>query len=464
MKKLIGLVLVSVLGGVIALGGYKLFFQNQPPAKLVVQHVEQYPSASGNASLVANNPYSNVASLPNFTKVAEKTVHAVVHVKNVEMGPRNLFQYWNGIRSKKYVYGTGSGVIITPDGYIVTNYHVIKGATELKVTLYNKKTYTAKVIGTAPQQDIALIKIDAHNLEYLPFGNSDDVKVGQWVLAVGNPFNLTSTVTAGIISAKGRNLNEGGKRMLSFLQTDAAINPGNSGGALVNIHGQLIGINSAITSRTGSYIGYSFAIPSNNARKIVEDLMQYGNVKNALLGVNGNTVVPKMAKKLGIDVSQGVLVASSTFGAKKAGLEKGDVITKIDQKKVHKWSDLVAYIRTKRPGDQVQVDYLRNGKKHETEVTLAEYETYVLQAANLEVTNASKAYLSHFNAGNGVRIVQSTSRNRQIPKDHYIIVAIDGQPVKNVDQVQKIIQNNSRYERTKITFQGRNGQRETLAF
>lgn len=232
----------------------------------------------------------------------------------------------------KALRGAGSGVIITPDGYIVTNNHVINGANEIEVTLNNNKTYKAEVIGTEPKADIALIKIDAENLDYLPFGDSNSVKLGEWVLAVGNPFNLTSTVTAGIVSAKARDINTHDGTPQSFIQTDAAINPGNSGGALVNINGELIGINTAITSQTGSYIGYGFAVPSNIARKIVQDIIEYGNVQKGILGIIPVDLNSNIAKQLELPTSQGVLVGEvdSESGAAVAGIKKGDVIRQID--------------------------------------------------------------------------------------------------------------------------------------
>lgn len=464
------LLLISILGGAITLGSYKLFFEDhqyQSPEKVTTK-VASYQKNKPHTTFVSHTSSPNSASFsnPDFTKAAAKTVHAVVHVKNVEVRnqPRNMSEYLRGIRGGKFVRGMGSGVIITPDGFIVTNNHVIEGASELDVTLNNNRTYKAKVIGAVPQEDIALIKIDAENLDYLPFGDSNSLKVGQWVLAVGNPFNLTSTVTAGIVSAKGRNLKEGGRKLQSYIQTDAAINPGNSGGALVNINGELIGINSAITSRTGSYIGYSFAIPSNNARKIVEDLMEYGDVKNAILGITGNTIDPKKAKEFNFSVSQGVHVVSSKFGSKKAGLEKGDLITKIDGIRVRKMSDLTSYIATKRPGDKVQINYLRKGKERITKVKLTEYETYVIEAVNLEVANAGKDYLTKFRADHGVRITQSLSRDFPIPQDQFIIVGVDGQVVNSVKEVKKIIEKKGSYSRTKITFQNRKGQQETITF
>lgn len=468
MKKILGLVFVSILGGIIALGSYKLFFEPPETTSEISTTTPNNNSTSpfSHTTFVSHHSGITTSALPGFTKAARKTVKAVVHVKNVKVtrSPRNLTEYLRGMRARKYVRGTGSGVIITPDGYIVTNYHVIKGASELEVTLHNNLTYTAKVVGTAPRHDIALLKIDAEDLHYLPFGNSNNVKVGQWVLAVGNPFNLTSTVTAGIVSAKGRNLNEGGTKMLSFIQTDAAINPGNSGGALVNTHGELIGINTAITSRTGSYIGYSFAIPSNNARKIVEDLMQYGDVKRAILGITGYTIKPERAKKFHFNTSQGVHVVSSTYGAEKAGLQKGDLITEIDGVKVREMPDLAAYLASKRPGDQVQVNYFRDGHEKITKITLTEYITYALKVAGLEITNASDDYLRKFQANHGVRITQTLSRQLSIPKNKYIIVAIDGQAVSSVEKVKAIMQQKSPYEKTYITFQRRDGQRERYPF
>jgi len=368
------------------------------------------------------------------------------------------------MRSGRAIQGAGSGVIITPDGYIVTNNHVIDGASELEVTLNNNLTYKANLIGTDPQSDIALIKIDAKDLDYIPFGDSETVTIGDWALAVGNPFNLTSTVTAGIISAKGRDLNEGDSRMQSFIQTDAAINPGNSGGALVNTNGELIGINTAISSQTGSYIGYGFAVPSNNARKIVEDILEYGDVQQAVLGITGGTLNPKAAKENELSISQGVYIASTTDGAKKAGLRKGDMITEVDGVNVRKLSDLTAYIRTKRPGDAVEVNYFRNGNEKTAIVNLSKYETFALEIAGVEITNADEDYLNRFGANNGVRIVRTLSQRFEIPQDKFIIVAIDNQKVSTVEDVKEIMKNKLNTENTKITFRSINGQQESYTF
>src|SRR6187402_2646971 len=280
MKHISSLFLVSLLSGATTLGAYKLFIEDDGvfSKKNVVTVAE--PNYSRNVGLSAETA--------DFTAAADKTVHSVVHVKNVSYrtvsNPMMEFFYgYKGGQQQEQV-GTGSGVIISEDGYIVTNNHVIKDASEIEITLNNKKSYKAKLIGTDSKMDIALLKIDANEkLPYSTFANSDSVKVGEWVLAVGNPYNLNSTVTAGIVSAKARNLDARG--IQSFIQTDAAVNPGNSGGALVNTRGELIGINTMISSMTGSYVGYSFAVPSNNARKIIEDIMEFGNVQRGILGV-----------------------------------------------------------------------------------------------------------------------------------------------------------------------------------
>ncbi|MBW2961485.1 S1C family serine protease [Mesonia aestuariivivens] len=464
MKKITSLLFVSMLGGALTLGSYKLFLEDENSAPIYQTQEKQQKQA---ASFISNKfaAGSNAVNT-DFTEAANKTVHAVVHVKNVAVGrqPRTLREYMSGMRGGRAIQGAGSGVIITPDGYIVTNNHVIDGASELEVTLNNNLTYKAKVIGTDPQSDIALIKIEAEDLEYIPFGDSDTVSIGDWALAVGNPFNLTSTVTAGIISAKGRDLNEGDSKMQSFIQTDAAINPGNSGGALVNTNGELIGINTAITSQTGSYIGYGFAVPSNNARKIVEDILEYGDVQQAILGITGATLDPKASKERELSISQGVYVASSADGAKKAGLKEGDLITAIDHVKVRKLSDLTSYIKTKRPGSEVDVNYFRNGEEKTAHVKLTKYETFALEVAGVEITNADENYLSNFGTDSGVKIIRSLSQHFEIPQDKFIIIAIDDQKVSTINDVKKIMNQKNNNEITKVTFRSINGQQESYTF
>ncbi|WP_373517794.1 trypsin-like peptidase domain-containing protein, partial [Pricia sp.] len=285
MKRIASTLLVAIFAGAITLGAYKYFFEN---TKYTVV-TDTNGASTFDTSFTPTSPKGSGINDVDFTVAAESTVNAVVHVQNVTISraqPSIMeFIYGQGGGQERAQVGTGSGVIISQDGYIVTNNHVIDNASQLQVTLNNNKTYDAELIGTDPNSDIALIKIDAdRDLPYLAFGDSDNIKIGEWVLAVGNPFNLTSTVTAGIVSAKARDLHMG--RNQSFIQTDAAVNPGNSGGALVNTNGDLVGINTAITSQTGSYVGYSFAVPSNIAKKVVDDILEYGNVQKGILGVS----------------------------------------------------------------------------------------------------------------------------------------------------------------------------------
>lgn len=454
MKKLASLLLVSILGGVLALGGYFYFSEEKGPVFM-----------NENQVIPAYTPVTFTGGSGtdvDFTEAAKKTVHAVVHVKNMAV-TRGSYLAKPGI----YLRGTGSGVIISPDGYIVTNYHVIKDANQLKVTLNNNKSYSAEVIGADPKTDIALIKIDAEDLNYLPFGNSNNVEIGDWVLAVGNPFNLTSTVTAGIISATSRDLNRRDENYQSFIQTDAAINAGNSGGALVNTKGQLIGINTAISSQTGSYIGYSFAIPSNTVRKIVEDILEYGHVQEAILGVRGAIMNGAISKDLDLNVSEGFYIAGidSDSGAKKAGLQKGDVILKIDNVKITKFADLTGYMNTKRPDDIVVVSYLRDGEKSTAKVKLIAYETYAISEIGLEVTNASEEELARCHAQNGVKI--SKALNPIMKAENLIgiiITEINQQKVTSVDDVRAAIQHANPRNPMAITFAAPNGEQKTFVF
>ena len=318
---------------------------------------------------------SPTLSLPDLTFAASKSINAVVHVKNtsiVEESDRWSLQFFYGDDSKKKV-GTGSGVIISPDGYIITNYHVIENSTEVIVTTNNNKEYEAEIIGYDEIYDIAVLKINSDlNLDYVFFGDSDSTLVGEWVLAVGNPYNLNSTVTAGIVSSKSRDLNEYDQKNQSFIQTDAAVNFGNSGGALVNIKGELIGINTLIQSMTGGYVGYSFAVPSNTVRKIFEDILEYGDVQKGLLGVRGVALNSPYSKQLDINETEGFYIdeIESGYGADSAGLVRGDIIKSIDGFKINRFSDLSGYLSSKRPGDKVKVKYVRDGKLETAEITL----------------------------------------------------------------------------------------------
>lgn len=362
----------------------------------------------------------------DLTYAAEKALPAVVHIKYVQnskvqtvdvqedpfsdfFGPFGFFgnpDQGNG-RQKRRIQtpkkeATGSGVIISPDGYIVTNNHVVNGADELTVTLNDNREYSARIIGTDPNTDLALIKINGKNLPTLPIGDSDNLKVGEWVLAVGNPYNLSSTVTAGIVSAKARSMGgEGsnGPQISSFIQTDAAINPGNSGGALVNAKGELVGINAMLYSQTGSYSGYGFAIPTTIMVKVVDDLKKYGTVQRAVLGIQGGDVLNYInaqkdeKKDVDLGTNEGVYVAEVTEGssAAAAGIVKGDVITEADGKKITKMSELQELLSKKRPGEKVTLTYLHNKSKHSKTVTLknAQGNTKVIKTADLDVLGAS---------------------------------------------------------------------------
>lgn len=448
MKKLATLLLVSAMGGILALGSYKLFleeekFFTEERASLPEYVPTNYTGAIGNATA------------EDFTEAAKKTVHAVVHVKNLAV-TRSPFHSRDGIA----LQGAGSGVIISPDGYIVTNNHVIQKANKLQVTLNNNQNYEAEVIGTDPKSDIALIKIDADELDYLPFGDSNDAQIGEWVLAVGNPFNLTSTVTAGIISAKSRDLGMD-RNVSSFIQTDAAVNPGNSGGALVNTRGELIGINTAITSQTGSYVGYAFAVPSNNARKIVEDILEFGNVQQGILGIRGTEAVN--SRDLDKNITEGVYVSEveSGSGAAEGGIKSGDVIKQIDNVQIRKFSDLTGYIGSKRPGDVVQVNVLRDGKQRTLNVRLTEYETFPIQAIGLEVTNASEADLKKNNVKHGVKITRGLTPQMESERlTGTIITEIDSKPVRNIDDVRNILDRKDRSEPISVTFVAPNGEKQ----
>ena len=315
------------------------------------------------------------SSLPDLTFAASKSIDAVVHVKNTSIVEDNdswALQFFYGDDSRKKV-GTGSGVIISPDGYIVTNYHVIENSSEVIVTTNDNKEYEAVIIGFDEIYDIAVLKIDSDkSLNYIFFGDSDSTLIGEWVLAVGNPYNLNSTVTAGIISSKSRDLNEYDQKNQSFIQTDAAVNFGNSGGALVNIKGELIGINTLIQSMTGGYVGYSFAVPSNTVRKIFEDLLEYGDVQKGLLGVRGVALNSPYSRQLNISETEGFYIDEIElgFGADSAGLKRGDIIKSIDGFKINRFSDLSGYLSSKRPGDKVEVKYVRDNKSKTTIVVL----------------------------------------------------------------------------------------------
>lgn len=423
----------------------------------------------------------------DLTYAAEKALPAVVHIKYVQnskvqtvdvqedpfsdfFGPFGFFgnpDQGNG-RQKRRVQtpkkeATGSGVIISPDGYIVTNNHVVNGADELTVTLNDNREYSARIIGTDPNTDLALIKVNGKNLPTLPIGDSDNLKVGEWVLAVGNPYNLSSTVTAGIVSAKARSMGgEGsnGPQISSFIQTDAAINPGNSGGALVNAKGELVGINAMLYSQTGSYSGYGFAIPTTIMVKVVDDLKKYGTVQRAVLGIRGGDVLNYInaqkdeKKDVDLGTNEGVYVAEVTEGssAAAAGIVKGDVIIEADGKKITKMSELQELLSKKRPGEKVTLTYLHNKSKHSKTVTLknAQGNTNVIKTADLDVLGASfrpvtEQQKKEFDLTFGLEVtkVEKGSIKSGGIEQGFIMLYANDTPLKSLSDLQELVKSAS---------------------
>ena len=460
MKKFSTLFLVSLLSGAVTLGAYKLLFDTNG----------YFSNHSTSGITTATNSYGKKiglsADILDFTDAAEKTIHTVVHVKNVSRRTVSnpILEYFYGYKGgqSQEQIGTGSGVIISEDGYIVTNNHVIKDASEIEITLNNKKSYQAKLIGTDSKMDIALLKIDAkEKLPYTVFANSDSVKIGEWVLAVGNPYNLTSTVTAGIVSAKARDLDTSG--IQSFIQTDAAVNPGNSGGALVNTRGELIGVNTMISSMTGSYVGYSFAVPSNIARKIIEDLMEFGNVQRGILGVEGGELNGTASKELGISQTQGFYINKVTknSGAEKSGLLKGDIIIKLDEQNVATFADLSGYINTKRPNDKVQVTYIRDGKTRVVPVILSKNEFFRTEFKGIELENIEASDKKKFKIDYGVRIKSINSQNLKQYESELIgniILSIDNAKATDVETVSKLLSKKEGNQTARIEMINKNGE------
>lgn len=464
MKKFVRFFLSSLMGGTMTLLAYTQWLQ---PKKQIQNNLD----ITTPRVLPVN--YSSGLSGGNnadFTAAAEKTLHAVVHVKNttISQGYTSYEDLFFGRSRGRTQVGTGSGVIISSDGYIVTNNHVIQGAQSIEVTTNNNKTYNAELIGSDPTTDIALLKIQTNeSLNYTTFGDSNTTKIGEWVLAVGNPFNLTSTVTAGIISAKSRDLS--GRNTQSFIQTDAAVNPGNSGGALVNIYGDLIGINTAISSQTGSYIGYSFAVPSNIARKVVEDIMEYGNVQNGILGVVGTELNSKNSEELGIEQTEGFYVndVQENSGAEISGIQKGDIIKSIDDIKISKFSDLKGFLNTKSPNDIVEVKIMRKSKIKIVKVKLEKLTTIDIPIigtlAELKVEELKK-----YGHDYGLKLIELS----QYYKEEWIsdgvdkgslITAINDVKLNTIADVKKAL-NKSSDQIRRITIIKNNGEKMVYRF
>ncbi|MCB0761923.1 MAG: trypsin-like peptidase domain-containing protein [Flavobacteriales bacterium] len=457
VQKALGLFLVAVLGGVSAVGAFVWLSDKEQPQ--IVERIVEVPPVS------MTNYAAAVSGNLDFTVAAEKTVNAVVHVKTeVSMEPvyNPWFEMFGYEMEPQVQQGTGSGVIISPNGYIVTNNHVVQGAQSIEVSLNNNATYTAEVIGTDPSTDIALIKIDAADLPTVGFGNSDQVKVGEWVLAVGNPFDLTSTVTAGIVSAKARNINilrsdneNGVFPIESFIQTDAAVNPGNSGGALVNTQGELIGINTAIASRTGSYSGYSFAVPVSIVEKVTRDLMEFGHVQRAFIGVHITEMTQDIAREIGMSDASGVYVSHlvNEGAAEQAGVEVGDVILSVGNKSVATVPELQEQVSRFRPGDQVNVKVWRSGNVKDINMVLrnrsgrAELEDFSVAAVNdllgasfADVSDTERARLK-ISGGAKVSELGQGKLKKSGVEPNFIITKVDGRRIETPKDLENALRN-----------------------
>lgn len=473
-KQLILIVLlVSFLSSGLALTGYKFFLE--PKTYQTVQDTQR-----ARFSNFLDNSKTVVPEGLNFVYAANYVTPAVVHVKTYYEMPASqspgtqspfdeFFHDFFGDRGYQFQQpkpqnpgrhqeAAGSGVILSEDGYIVTNNHVIDHADKIEVTLNDKKTYTAKLIGTDPTTDLALLKIDENNLPYIQFGSSDDIQIGEWVLAVGNPFNLTSTVTAGIVSAKARNINilhtKDNLAIESFIQTDAAVNPGNSGGALVNLKGELVGINTAIATPTGTYAGYAFAVPSALVKKVTNDLKEFGTVQRALLGVTIMDVTSQLAKEKDVKQIQGVYVASVREGsaAEKAGLKEGDIITQINEIPVKSSSELQEQVARYRPGDKVKVTFVRKDNAKTAEATLQNKlgETDLLKKEEVSMSTVlgahfqkvNKAQLQKLKIRYGVEVAKISAGKLKSAglREGFIITSIDKKPVSSPEEVVNILE------------------------
>lgn len=463
MKSFLKSVGMAMLGGAVVLGSYKMFFE-EPQSRITV--------ANSNSQKLPVQQVSYTGAPINtvdFTEAAEQTVHAVVHVKNTtaSRGVMTMADLMYGRMPLRESVGTGSGVIITQDGYIVTNNHVIAQSKNLEVTLNNNKTYPAKLVGTDERSDIALLKIETdEELPYVIFGDSNQTKIGEWVLAVGNPFNLNSTVTAGIVSAKGRDLDGDSSKVQSFIQTDAAVNPGNSGGALVNTRGELIGINTAIASRTGSYVGYSFAVPSNNARKIIEDIMEYGFVQKGMLGISGRDLNGKLAGELGLNQAEGIYIGEvvPNTGAAKAGLRKGDIITKINGLKIRNFADLTGFVNSKNPGDTVTAVVIRDGKSKEVAIEITKNTTLSIPQLEMDLRDLNSEEKKVYGTKKGVKVERTTGSLARYNMTDYIITAINDNEITSVNQLQQLVRNLGSRETVIIEMKNKKGEIERFRY
>lgn len=460
MKKVLYTIVVSIIGGLVAIIVHNSTYDHSSYLDEVVQQNKSVNISYNTQQQSKLNPTIN------FTVAAEKTINTVVHVKNtsVSRGSSSIWDYFNDNQRGRTRIGMGSGVIVSKDGYIITNFHVIEDASTIEITTNNNKTYKAELIGQDEVADIAVLKIDSDiTFPYIRFADSDQTKIGEWVLAVGNPYNLTSTVTAGIISAKSRDLNDYDSKNQSFIQTDAAVNSGNSGGALVNTSGDLIGINTAITSGTGGFVGYSFAVPSNVARKIFEDIIEFGNVQKGLLGVTGFGLNSRNADDLDISFTEGFYISDlePSMGAASAGLEKGDVIISLDNLKIAKFSDLTGYLSTKRPGDIVSVGLMRKSERLNLNVKLEKNEN--IDFYGMQLKNMSDEELKKMGIENGIKVLNHRNNTlyRMGVTPGYILIEINGEKILNTADLSTFDNN---IKINQMTFMSPDGEKERLIF
>ncbi|POY37111.1 serine protease [Solitalea longa] len=469
MRKIALTLLTASMGGIVAVGAYKVF-ENKGETSIEDKQNVKFVSFGEKGNMVGS------AGDVDFTSAAAMVTPGVVHIKTTyttsgrgqQYSPfedmfDDFFGNRGGGRSRQPQRASGSGVIVTPDGYIVTNNHVVDDADEIQVVLNDKRSYKAKLIGKDPNTDLALIKVEGKDLPFIKYGNSDNVKVGEWVLAVGNPFNLTSTVTAGIISAKARNIgilsnqNDPDARPIeAFIQTDAAINPGNSGGALVNTNGELVGVNAAIASQTGAYEGYGFAIPVNLVKKVINDILNFGTVQRGYLGVQFNENNAELAEKKGLKTFNGVYVESVMEGgaAAAAGIKSGDLITKIEGNLITSGSDLQEQIGLHRPGDAINLTVLRNGSEKDYKVILknAENNASLVKSTSSATFDALGAKFSPLNDAEkkkykiqgGVKI--SALKENGILSQYdiqqgFVITRVNGKTVSSEEEVKAALSN-----------------------
>jgi Do/DeqQ family serine protease len=441
MKNVASLIIVSLFSSLLTIGLFKLF---ESPEKIIIREPVHVQKTSLNDELFSGSRQRNfIASSPtDFVSASKHATPAVVYIRTLHANKKG---YWN----YKYTASSGCGVIISPDGYIVTNHHVVSDGSEIHLTLDDKREYEAELVGSDPSTDIALLKIDAENLPFVEFGNSDSLQVGEWVIAIGNPFRLESTVTAGIVSAKARNISilENESSVESFIQTDAVVNQGNSGGALVNTNGELIGINAAIITQSGKYEGYSFAIPSNLAQKVISDLREFGEIRRGLLGVSIKNMTDELAKKMGLEEVNGVYVdyVNPNSSAKAAGLQSGDIILSLNGASTLTFPELQEMIARNRPGDELSIEFLRDGTMRKSTVILQQKIIRKLDPMMVEIgfelKDLNETEIAKF--GHSGAKVNSIYRDSKIEETNmeldFIITSVNGDIVHDVDEaLQKV--------------------------